>query len=518
MSNALNLEDFLIPEIKRTRGLLWRYINGVYSTQEIVITTKGDGTDICKVTCVPPYYVVNWYERALDDKDIILKHKYEYATELVYHAYLVAECYMKKEKTEMSNNTSSMVVNVPGANIIFKNFSGSPRLYNENGNRDFALMIDKKTLKNALEAKGCIFKSIKDSETIFVKIKVPKNMGIFADSFVIYHNRDELFNVLDKTKIITANLELTFHKMVINGKEHTSIYLRNAKFYVEHGIEIRMYWPNINKTEETKMEKMTRAEVMGQLQMGITAYEMDEKAKRDPVIIKLKDAMKNAIEYIGEVPKTETKVKTVTVKEKVYALPEIKQVIFNYPATIVIWSDNVKTVVECQKGDNYSMEGGLAMCIAKRMMGNKSNFNKQIRKYTEDVKNVQTKKKPKEGTFEERKAARTAQAEANKKAKGKSKSKKKNALDNCRKRRSSPAIVNTGRMIVITEAYVECVRKKMAKRGITYDQIANATGIGKSTINRYFSPNVKCQKPKRMNIGNFKEINKALGIRWKIEE
>lgn len=237
--------------------------------------------------------------------------------------------------------------------------------------------------------------------------------------------------------------------------------------------------------------------------------------------------MKDAIEYIGydsHVPevsvstKSETKVKTVTVKEKVHTLPEIKQVIFNYPATVVIWSDGAKTVVECQKGDNYDMEKGLALCICKRMMGNQSNFNKQIRKYTENVKNVQTKKKPKEGTFEERKAERKAQSEANKTAKGKSKSEKKKILDNTRKRRSSPAVINTDKMVVITDAYVELVRKKMARGGLNYDQVAEVTGLGKSTVNRYFSPNVKCQKPKRMKINNFKKINKVLGIRWKIEE
>ena len=53
----------------------------------------------------------------------------------------------------------------------------------------------------------------------------------------------------------------------------------------------------------------------------------------------------------------------------------IKQVIFNNPATIVIWDDGSKTVVKCQQGDTYSEELGLAMCIAKKYLGNKGNFN-----------------------------------------------------------------------------------------------------------------------------------------------
>lgn len=59
----------------------------------------------------------------------------------------------------------------------------------------------------------------------------------------------------------------------------------------------------------------------------------------------------------------------------------IKNVIFNDPATIVFWSDGTKTVVKCQKGDTYSKELGLAMCIAKKHFGNKGNFNKVFKRW-----------------------------------------------------------------------------------------------------------------------------------------
>lgn len=61
----------------------------------------------------------------------------------------------------------------------------------------------------------------------------------------------------------------------------------------------------------------------------------------------------------------------------------IKEVIFNNPATIVNWSDGSKTVVKCQPGDEYNKELGLAMCIAKKHLGNKSNFNNIFKKYIE---------------------------------------------------------------------------------------------------------------------------------------
>lgn len=59
----------------------------------------------------------------------------------------------------------------------------------------------------------------------------------------------------------------------------------------------------------------------------------------------------------------------------------IKKVIFNDPATIVIWSDDSKTVVKCQSNDTYSKELGLAMCIAKKYLGNTGNYNEVFKKW-----------------------------------------------------------------------------------------------------------------------------------------
>lgn len=395
----------------------------------------------------------------------------------------------------MPDNTIRLY-NVPGSNIIFRNFRGKPKQFTREGDRSFCLIIPNRLFRDQLAARGCNIKKLKDKDIEFVNVAVRVTPS---------ENVDDIWTILDVGEFDKAFLEFTFYEYNINGKTGTRIYLKNARFYINgfdterEVIDIR--WPgnvtyekvdNTNKTEETNMEKMTRAEVMGQLQMGITAFEMEERNKRDPIISKLMLAMRNAIEYIGEVPKCGTK--TVTVEKRVPVLPVIKQVIFNDPATIVVWYDDTKTVVKCQEGDTFDKEKGLAMAICKRLYGNESNFNNLIKNWTE----------PKM-----KKAEHQAQAEANKTAKGKSKGKKG---------RSSPAVVNTNKMVVITEAYVECVRKKMAKRGFNCDSLGASVGLGKSTVNRYFSPNVKSQKPKRMKIGNFKKINKALGIRWKIED
>ena len=51
-------------------------------------------------------------------------------------------------------------------------------------------------------------------------------------------------------------------------------------------------------------------------------------------------------------------------------VPQIKKVIYNPPATIIYWADDTKTVVQCQEGDIYDSEKGLALAIAKKALGN----------------------------------------------------------------------------------------------------------------------------------------------------
>lgn len=66
-----------------------------------------------------------------------------------------------------------------------------------------------------------------------------------------------------------------------------------------------------------------------------------------------------------------------------YYRPEIKEVIFNDPATIVFWTDGTKTVVKCQEGDIFDPEKGLTMAIAKKVYGNKGSYCNVIKKWCE---------------------------------------------------------------------------------------------------------------------------------------
>lgn len=61
----------------------------------------------------------------------------------------------------------------------------------------------------------------------------------------------------------------------------------------------------------------------------------------------------------------------------------VSKVIFHDPATIVIWADKSKTVVKCHN-EPFDREKGLAMCIAKKMLGER--FHQTFRDWCGDDK------------------------------------------------------------------------------------------------------------------------------------
>ena len=60
---------------------------------------------------------------------------------------------------------------------------------------------------------------------------------------------------------------------------------------------------------------------------------------------------------------------------------EIVKVIFNEPATIIIWDDGTKTVVKAQNGEVFDKEKGLAMAVVKKAFGNNGNYYNEFKKW-----------------------------------------------------------------------------------------------------------------------------------------
>lgn len=68
-----------------------------------------------------------------------------------------------------------------------------------------------------------------------------------------------------------------------------------------------------------------------------------------------------------------------------YSIPKMKieKVIFNDPATIIMWADGTKTVVKAVD-EGFDPEKGLAMAISKKALGNEGNYYNTIRKYLDE--------------------------------------------------------------------------------------------------------------------------------------
>ena len=64
---------------------------------------------------------------------------------------------------------------------------------------------------------------------------------------------------------------------------------------------------------------------------------------------------------------------------KLMEKPIPDRVIFNDPATIIIWKDGSKTVVKCMEGDEFDPEKGFAMCYLKKVLG--KDYGSTMRKY-----------------------------------------------------------------------------------------------------------------------------------------
>ena len=108
---------------------------------------------------------------------------------------------------------------------------------------------------------------------------------------------------------------------------------------------------------------------------------------------KTTDGTKDYCEALNIIQEYATKEKESKCNMSKLNLVQIKNVVFNPPATIVFWADNSKTVVKAES-ETFDPEKGLAMAIAKKALGNKGNYYETFKKWL-------PKTEPKDYTAEE---------------------------------------------------------------------------------------------------------------------
>ena len=108
-------------------------------------------------------------------------------------------------------------------------------------------------------------------------------------------------------------------------------------------------------------------------------------------------------------------------------LVEIKNVVFNPPATIVFGTDNSKTVVKAEN-EIFDPEKGLAMAIAKKALGNKGNYYETFKKW---LPKTESKEEPKTESKEEPKTESKEEPKTESKDYTSEEQSKKNGCHNC---------------------------------------------------------------------------------------
>ena len=152
----------------------------------------------------------------------------------------------------------------------------------------------------------------------------------------------------------------------------------------------------MEKIKEATKNQPTR--LVGDLTTGYSIIDLEQaekiaEAKRrvatmdiiNPLLDSIKEEIKEEKENKTMSPKNNINYGSFFVKGSLFIADkaEIKDVIFNGPATIVFWSDGDKTIVRCENED-FDKEKGLAMAIAKKFLGtnkSKSNYNDVFKKY-----------------------------------------------------------------------------------------------------------------------------------------
>ena len=140
-------------------------------------------------------------------------------------------------------------------------------------------------------------------------------------------------------------------------------------------------WNKIIKSDSIKTNVVNCSDPLNykifDIKVTISTNELNtitlRKRKKDERRNEMPVEKKSTIRYNGYT--------SVSTSESSVSAPSIKKVIFNYPATIVLWSDGSKTVVKCQDGDIYDPEKGLAMAISKKALGNKGNYCNEFKKW-----------------------------------------------------------------------------------------------------------------------------------------
>ena len=136
--------------------------------------------------------------------------------------------------------------------IAFRNFAGKEAMYNQAGDRNFAIFLDEETAR-MLESEGWNVKRLKEREegevpqayvqvSVSYKTRPPKIMMVTSRGKT-YLGEDEV-DMLDWVDIEQVDVTLNPYEWVVNGKTGVKAYLKTMVIVIEEDY-LEMKWDAI---------------------------------------------------------------------------------------------------------------------------------------------------------------------------------------------------------------------------------------------------------------------------------
>lgn len=204
---------------------------------------------------------------------------------------------------------------------------------------------------------------------------------------IFYIFRTMRYKILERVRPSTVKYEYTW---LVGGNVYRRMKDLNIRFSNPDkfmGIDFKILAPGdrSNTIILERKEPSNARKLIGDITHGYSYVDTDtaaaiNEAKKEINAVYGVNAFKDGCVTINN--KGEERV----MYNKMFKKDLIKDVIFNDPATIVLWGDGVKTVVKAT-GEKFDPEKGLAMAIAKRCFGNQGNYYNKIKKWLPEEKN-----------------------------------------------------------------------------------------------------------------------------------
>lgn len=178
-----------------------------------------------------------------------------------------------------------------------------------------------------------------------------------------------------------------FLKEIVDAFEYEERKEEELKFKTID-LDIRKLYPETMYVSDiiNKIIHEKEKEEMKGIQWKVTNITVDNRRNVEPDVTAEVKAFFTIPTYVDPIKLTEdleARFNADTHISPSTKLPAIEKVIFNDPATIIIWKDGTKTVVKAHN-EAYDPEKGFAMAITKKALGNEGNYFETVKKWVGD--------------------------------------------------------------------------------------------------------------------------------------